>query len=138
MKRGVKIGIICGVIIVLLIIVSIIVYFAFFQKKEYRVVGVEKTDYEVADFAEKSELKFFENKTFHIHIEHKENGLSLSGIGTYTTEGNTYNLKFIQAYARDVNNIIIDVTNLSNEITCTRSGNRIKFTDHKYQIFYFG
>ena len=139
MKRGAKIGLICGIIAVVLIIVAIVIYFVFFNKNDYRVVGVEKTDYQVADFVDNSRLKFYDNNTFHIHIEHKSNGLSLTGIGTYTLEGNTYKLQFTQAYARNTSNIIVDITNTqSKEITCTRSGNRIKFTDHKYQVFYFG
>ena len=138
MKRGVKISIICGVIALILVITAIAIYFMFFKQNTYKIVGVEKTDYEVADFVEQSELKFFDNKTFHVHIEHKGNGLALTGIGTYTMDGNTYQLTFSQLYARNVSNVIVDLTNESENISCTKSGNRIKFIDHKSQIYYFG
>ena len=138
MKRGAKVGLICGIVTLILIAVAVAVYFTMFSKESYKVVGIEKTDYKVGDFVKKSNLKFFDNNTFHIHIEHEGNGLSLTGIGTYTKEGKTYNLEFIEIYGRDTNNQIVNLMDKSQEITCTRSGNRIKFTDHKYQIFYFG
>lgn len=138
MKRGVKIGLIIGITAIVLVLAAVVVYFTVFYKKTYQVVGVEKTDYKVADFVKDSELQFFDNKTFHIHIEHEGNGLSLTGIGTYTKEGKTYKLEFIKLYGRDTNNMIVDLMDKREEITCTTSGNRIKFTDHKYQIFYFG
>ena len=141
MKRGVKITIICGVILLLLIGIGVFVYFNFFHKTTYHVVGVEKTDHVVSDFADESELKFYQNNTFHIQIKHKEIGLVFVGIGTYTKDGNTYQLSFIQAFERDTNNTIVDVTeqcNASDAIICTRSGNRIKFTDNKHQTYYFG
>ena len=91
MKRGVKISIICGVIALILVITAIVIYFIFFKQNTYKIVGVEKTDYEVADFVEQSELKFFDNKTFHVHIERKGNGLALTGI-EYLTDASSYQL----------------------------------------------
>ena len=146
MKRGVKIGLICGAIALILACVIIYVYFNFFAKDTYKIVGVEKTTYKVTDFTKNSELKFYDNNTFHIRIEHKDVGLCLTGIGTYTLEGKTYQLEFIQAFGRNTENQIIDIlssvddndTYEVDKITCVRTGNRIKFTDHKSQIFYFG
>ena len=137
-KRGIKIAIICAVILALLIGGGLLIYFNFFAKTVYRITGVEKTDYTVADFVDQSELQFYKNGTFHIRIEHKEKGLSLTGIGTYTLEDKTYQLSFVKAFARDTNNTVIDITDQCAAISCTRSGNRIKFIDHKSQIFYFG
>ena len=138
MKRGVKIGIICGVVFVLLLCVGLFVYFNFFAKTSFHIVGVEKTSYDIDDYVKESELQFHKNNTFHVQIEHKEIGLLLTGIGTYTLEGDTYKLTFIEAFARDTNNTIVNILGKSNEITCTRSGNRIKFVDDKAQIYYFG
>lgn len=146
MKRGVKIGIICGTIGIILLCIGIYVYFNFFKKETYEIVGIEKTTYKVADFTKNSELKFYDNHTFHIRIEHKDVGLCFTGIGTYTLEGKTYNLEFVQAFGRDTENQIVDIMPMMDDddnyiidkITCTRSGNRIKFIDHKSQIFYFG
>ncbi len=138
MRRGAKVAIVVGVIVLILIGIAIPIYFNFFNKTVYHVTSVEKTEFTVADFADKSELQLNKNGTFHITIQHKTKGLSLTGIGTYTMENKTYKLTFIQAYARDNEGNIVDYTNNCNEITCTIAGNRIKFTDHKYQIFYFG
>lgn len=138
LKRSTKIGIIAAIIAAILIIAVSVVYFAFIKKDNYHIVDVEATEFSAKDFSEKSELLFNKNKTFSIRIEHKDKGLSLTGIGTYTLEGSTYTLTFVQAYARDINNTIIDITDQTEKITCTRSGNRIKFTDHKFQIYYFG
>ena len=142
MRRGVKIGIIIGVICLIFVGIGVSIYYNFTDKSTYHITTVEKTDFTVADFVDKSELRFFKNDTFHITIEHKEKGLSLTGIGTYTIDNKTYHLTFIQAYARDNEGNIVDYTTECNQaatgITCTRSGNRIKFTDHKGQTFYFG
>ena len=137
-RRGVKIGIIIALVVIILIAIAVPLYFNFANKSAYHVTGVEKTEFTASDFVDKSELKFYKNGTFHVHIEHKEKGLSLSGIGTYKQEDKTYQLTFLQAYARDNNGTIVDYTDKCNEITCVRTGSRIKFTDHKYQIFYFG
>ncbi|MBR4418535.1 MAG: hypothetical protein IKT33_00870 [Clostridia bacterium] len=138
LKRSAKIGIVIAIVAVVIISVAIVVYFAFFQKDTYHIVGVEATEFKVEDFTETSELTFNKNNTFRIHIEHKEKGLALTGIGTYTLEKKTYHLTFTQIYARDLNDTIVDITNQTETITCTRSGNQIKFTDHKAQIYYFG
>lgn len=138
MKRGIKIGIICAVVLLFVVLVGLIVYFNFFAKTSYRIVGVEKTDYTVKDFVDNSELKFFKNSTFHVRIEHRDKGLVLTGIGTYQLNGDTYELKFVQVYARDTSNTVVDITDQCDAITCKRSGNRIKFTDHNSQIYYFG
>ena len=138
MKRGVKIALICAAVLILVLIIGLVVYLNFFAKSGYRIVGLEKTDHQVSDFADNSELQFFKNGTFHVRIEHKEIGLILTGIGTYTKDGDTYELKFIQAYARDTNDTVIDITKNCEAITCKRSGNRIRFTDHNSQIYYFG
>ena len=140
MRRGVKIGIIIGTVVLILIGISIPIYFNFINKTAYHITGVEKTTFTVADFNDKSELELYSNGTFHIQIIHKEFGLSFTGIGTYELEEKTYHLKFIQAYARDNYGNIVDYTSQCNtsSITCTRNGSRIKFTDHKNQIFYFG
>ena len=137
-RRGAKVAIAVGVIILILIAIAIPVYFNFLNKTVYRLTGVEKTEFTVADFVDQSELQFNKNGTFHVTIQHKTKGLSLTGVGTYTLEDKTYKLTFIQAYARDNEGNIVDYTDHCNEITCTLAGNRIKFTDHKYQIFYFG
>ena len=142
MRRGIKIGIIITILVIAIVGVGFTIYFNFNNKNAYRVTAVEKTDFTVADFVDKSELQFSQNDTFHIQIIHKEKGLSLIGIGTYTLDNKTYHLTFIQAYARDNEGNIVDYTTTCNNaetgITCTRSGNRIKFTDHKGQTFYFG
>ena len=138
MKRGTKIALICGVIALILVIAAVAIYFIFFAKKTYKIVGIEKTDYKVADFVDQSQLRFFDNNTFHVHIAHKGNGLALTGTGTYMQEGKTYKLTFTQLYGRNVSNVIVDLTEEAKNITCVKSGNRIKFTDHKSQIYYFG
>ena len=138
LKRSTKTGIIIAIIAVLLVGIALALYFTIFKKDSYHIVDVEATEFSAKDFTENSELIFNKNNTFSIRIEHKEKGLSLTGIGTYTLDGKTYQLTFVQAFARDVNNTIIDITNETAEITCTRTGNRIKFTDHKFQIYYFG
>ncbi len=138
MRRGAKIALIITIIVLILIGIAIPVYFNFFNKTIYHVTGVEKTEFTVADFAEKSQIQFNPNGTFHVIIEHKERGLSLIGIGTYTLENKTYHLNFQQVYARNNEGNIVNYTDQCSAITCTLTGNRIKFTDHKYQIFYFG
>ncbi|MCM1403993.1 MAG: hypothetical protein NC133_00585 [Prevotella sp.] len=137
-QRGIKIAIICAVIVVLLVGASLLVYFNFFNKMSYHLVGVEITDCTVSDFTDQTELEFFQDGTFHLQIKHKEKGLLLTGIGTYVFENQTYQLNFIQAYARDTNNTVVDITEQCKDITCVRSGNRIKLMDHKSQIYYFG
>ena len=138
MRPGVKIGIIIGIVVLILVGIAIPVYYNFVNKTVYHVTDVDKTTYTAAEFTDKSELQFFKNGTFHIHIEHKDNGLSFTGIGTYTKDGNTYQLTFVQAYARDNDDNIVDYTDHGNEVSCERSGSRIKFIDHKGQTFYFG
>lgn len=138
-KRSTKVAIIICSIVVVLIGIAIPLYFNFTNKSTYRVTDVEVTEYTAADFIDKSELKLYQNGTFHVRIEHKDKGLSLTGIGTYTTDDKIYQLKFTRAYARDNEGHIVDYTTQCNAtVTCSRSGSRIKFTDHKYQIFYFG
>lgn len=137
-QRGIKIAIICAVVAVVLVGAGFLIYFNFFQKSAYRLVDVELNTYTAKDFTNQSEIEFHDNGTFHVHIEHKTIGLLLTGIGTYTKDGNTYQLTFVQAYGRKTDNTIDDLTDQCNkEITCTRSGNRIKFI-YKSQIFYFG
>lgn len=137
-KRGVKIGIVIAVVLLAVLIIGLIIYINFFTKSAYHVVGVEKTTYTTADFAENSTLEFHRNGTFSVRIEHREIGVVLTGIGTYTLEDNNYNLKFLEVYGRDTNNTIINITNQNDAITCKKSGNRIKFTDQNSQIYYFG
>lgn len=138
-KRGTKVAFIVVIIILVIIGISIPIYFNFTNKSAYHVTDVEVTEYTAADFADKSELKLFQNGTFHVRIEHKTKGLSLIGIGTYSTDDKTYQLNFTSAYARDnVGHIIDYTTECNTKVTCSRSGSRIKFTDHKYQTFYFG
>lgn len=144
MRRGVKIGLTIAVIAIIIIAIAIPLCSNFINKSVYHLTGVEKTEYTVADFAPKSELQFNQNGTFHINIEHKDKGLSLTAIGTYKLEGKTYQLKFEKLFARDNDGNITDYTTAEEHkaeraaITCTRSGNRIKFVDHKAQTFYFG
>lgn len=139
MKRGVKIGLICGTVALLALIIGLVVYINFFSRTEYRIVGLDgKTDFTAKDFAKNSELKFYKNGTFRVRIEHEELGLVLTGIGTYTVDHNVYKLTFVQAYGRDTNDTVVDITYESDAITCKRSGNRFKFTDHHSQIYYFG
>ncbi len=138
LKRSTKIGIIITVVAAALIGIGLFAYFTFFQKDNYRIVGVEATEFSTEDFVENSKLIFHKNNTFSIRIEHKEKGLSITGIGTYTLENKTYHLTFIQAYARDLNDTIVEITEETKTITCTKSGTRIKFTDHKNQTYYFG
>ena len=87
---------------------------------------------------------FYENLTFHIHIEHKDNGISLTAIGTYQLDGDTYQLDFKQIFVRNIHNEVIsllgdseDVIAMRQNITCVRKGNQIVFTDHKSQTYYF-
>lgn len=138
MKRGAKIGLISGVSVLLLVVLGVGIYFYFFFKTTYSVVGVERTDYTVADFSDRSELKFYQDRTFHVRIEHKTIGLILTGIGTYKYENKTYKLTFIHADARDTHDTVVDITDSCDAITCVKSGSRIKFTDHNSQIYYFG
>ena len=141
MKKGIKIALIVSVLVIIVAVIGGVIYFNFFNKSVYRITGLgSTTDYKVSDFTDKSTLEFFDNDTFHVHIEHKEKGISLIGIGTYTLKNKTYQLTFTQIYARDTDNQIIDITDqpACAAITCQRSGNRIKFTDHKAQIYYFG
>lgn len=137
-QRGIKIAIICAIIIVLLVGAGLIIYFNFFGKSAYRLVDVELTDYTANDYASTSEIEFHKNGTFCVRIEHKKAGLIFTGIGTYELEGKTYQLNFVQAYARDTANQIKEITNECKDIICTRSGNRIKFVAHNAQIYYFG
>lgn len=143
MKRGVKIALTITVIAIILIAVAIPLYFNFANKTVYHLSGVEKTEFTVDDFAKDSELQFYQNGTFHITIKHKEKGLSLTAIGTYKLEGKEYQLKFEKLLARDNDGNIVDYNTEEHQterkaISCTRSGNRIKFIDHKAQTFYFG
>lgn len=138
MKRGVKIGLIIGAILLLVVLVSLVVYFNFFAKTTYHIVGVEKTTHQAADFKANSELKFYKNGTFHVRIEHDDIGLVLTGIGTYTLKDKTYELKFDKIYARNTEDTVVDITGQCDAITCKRYGNRIQFTDHNSQIYYFG
>lgn len=138
MKRSVKIGLICGISVLLLVVIGVGIYVYFFSKTSFSIVGVEKTEYTVADFADKSELKFYQDGTFHVRIEHKTIGLILTGIGTYQVEKDTYKLSFVHASARDTSNNVVDITGSCEAITCKKSGSRIKFTDHNAQIYYFG
>ena len=139
MRRGVKIGLIIGIIVIVIIGIAVPVYFNFINKSVYHITGVDKTDLTAADFTDNSELQFFKNGTFHVYIEHKEKGLSLTGIGSYNKEDKTYKLTFVQAYARDNEGNIVDYTEQSNtEITCEQSGSRIKFSGYNGQTFYFG
>ena len=140
MRRGIKIALIVFIVAIVLIGISIPIYLSFTNKTAYHVVEVEKTEYTVADFVDNSELQLYKNGTFHITIQHKSKGLSLTGIGTYQLEGNDYHLKFKKLFARDNNSDVVDYTDReeSKTIVCTRSGNRIKSIDHKAQTFYFG
>ena len=138
MRRGVKIALIISIVVLILIGIAIPIYFNFMNKNTYFITRVEKTEFTSKDFVENSNLQLNKNGTFHVNIAHKEKGLSLTGIGTYTVQDKTYHLHFTQAYARDNEGNIVDYTTQSSNITCMRVGNRIKFTDHKYQIFYFG
>ncbi|MCQ2381981.1 MAG: hypothetical protein MJ054_01610 [Clostridia bacterium] len=137
-RRNVKLIIIIGVILTLLVGISVAIYITYKNKSEYHVIDVDKTEFTKADFVEKSSLKFYSNGTFHVTIEHKDKGLSLAGIGTYEVDKKIYHLTFTKAYARDNEGNIVEYTNQCDNITCLRTGNRIKFTDHKNQIFYFG
>ena len=143
MKRGVKIALIITVVVIILIAIAIPLYYSFTSKTIYHISGVEKTEFTTSDFVDKSELKLYKNGTFHIVIEHKEKGLSLVGIGTYQNDGKEYQLKFEKLFARDNDSNVVDYTTNEHKterdaISCTRSGNRIKFIDHKAQTFYFG
>ncbi len=138
-RRNLKIAIIIVAIIVIIIGIAVPIYFNFFANKTvYKLVGIEKVNYTVDDLAKHSELCLNENGTFHVQINYQDKCV-LSGIGTYTTEGKKYLLKFTQAYARnEYDNIVNYTANCNTDITCTRSGNRIKFDGYKGQTFYFG
>lgn len=144
MRRGVKIGLTIAIIVIIIIGIAIPLYFNLVNKTVYHVTGVEKTEFTVDDFADKSELKFYQNGTFHIIIEHKTKGLSLTAIGTYQLEGKNYQLKFEKLFARNNDGNIVDYTtdevykSQRAAISCTRRGNQIEFVDHKAQTFYFG
>ncbi len=140
MKHGVKIFLIIISILIILVGVTVVVYLNFGKKTVYHVIGVEKTEYTVADFAEKSELQFYNNGTFRIMIEHKEKGLSLTAIGTYQLDHQNYQLKFERLLARNTEGEIVNYTDSeeSKAITCTRRDKTIIFVDHKAQTFYFG
>ena len=140
-RRSTKIAIIVIIVTVILIGIAVPLYFNFANKSVYHVTGLEKTTFTVEDFAEHSELRFYKNGTFHVRLEHKEHGLLMTAIGTYTLDGKTYQLTFTQAYGRnasDDSTDIVDITEQCKKISCVRSGNRIKFIDHNSQIFYFG
>ena len=140
MKRGVKIGLIAGTVLIMVLVIGLVLYFNLTNKAAYHIVGVERTDHTAKDFVDGSELQFFDNGTFHVIIKHKTIGLVLTGIGTYELNNNTYELTFTKVLARNTNNTMEDITNteVCNAITCKRSGNRITFTDHNAQIYYFG
>lgn len=138
LKRGSKIAIIISIVALALVGITLTLYFVFFKKDSYQLVDVEATEFSADDFTKTSKLVLNQNNTFSIRIEHKTKGLSLTGIGKYTLDGKTYKLTFIKVFARDINDSIVDITEEAQDITCTRSGNRIKFTDHKFQTYYFG
>lgn len=139
-RRGTKIAIIVTIIVTLILIgIAIPLFHNYFNRTVYHVTALaDTTEFKASDFADKSELKLNKNGTFHVYIYHNEKGLSLAGIGTYKKDGDNYVLTFIQAVARDNNGDVVDYTDRCGDITCKRSGSRIKFTDHKYQTFYFG
>lgn len=147
MNRKVRIALIASAITVVLICVAVFVFFAFFNQDDaYKLVKLgDSTDLKISDFTEQSKLQFHDNGTFQIHIEHKEKGVALTAIGTYTQEKNIYILEFKQGFVRNHENIIIDLTAdnedtiaLRKNISCTRDKNLIKFIDHKNQTYYFG
>lgn len=136
-RRG-KIAIIIIAVILILIGIAVPFYFYCLNKTDYAITGIEKNGLKVEDFVADSKLQFYQNGTFYVQIKHKDKGLSFTGIGTYKQDGKTYQLKFYRAYARNNEDNIVDYTDQCNDITCVRTGNRIKFTDHKSQTFYFG
>ena len=127
LKRGSKIAIIISIVALALVGITLTLYFVFFKKDSYQLVDVEATEFSADDFTKTSKL-----------VLNRNNTLSLTGIGKYTLDGKTYKLTFIKVFARDINDSIVDITEEAQDITCTRSGNRIKFTDHKFQTYYFG
>ena len=141
-RRGAKIAIIVITVVVILIAIAIPNYFTFFNKTVYQLSDVsDVSQLTINDFSDKSEIQLYKNGTFHLHIELKENGTVLTGIGTYSLDNKNYKLKFIQAYGQDNDGNIVNCTDQCNDetqISCTRSGNRIKFSGFKSQTFYFG
>ena len=125
---------ISGIILVFVLAsVGLILFFTLNRHDSYKICGLEHNEYTVADFVDKSELKFYANNTFHLRIEHKDKGLSLLGIGTYTSTNDTYTLTFTAALDHQFNKLDLD------PIVCERSNNRIKFTNpNNGQVYYFG
>ena len=145
MRRRTRNLLIIAVATLAIITIAIFIYFNFFNKHTYHIVKLsDATEFTASDFVDKSELEFYENQTFHIHIEHKDNGISLTAIGTYKLDGDTYQLEFVQIFARNIHNEIVnllgdneDAVAMRKKISCVRKDKQIVFTDHKNQTYYF-
>lgn len=137
MSRGAKWGLIIGGLCVAAAVVCVVVFFSFFNKNVYQVVAVQHTDYQVSDF-QGSELKFYQNGTFHLQIVYGDHQTYFLGIGTYTKQNGSYTLTFTQAIGRENDNLTNQMTKFAAPLVCPKSGSRIKFVDHNNQVYYFG
>lgn len=137
MRRSVKWTILITVFCLIVLAIGCLVYFCVFHKDNYHIVAVEHTSYQASEF-KNSELKFFNNGTFHVKIVHGEDELFFLGLGTYTKKGATYHLTFTQAIGRQGETITNQLDKFGEPLACPKSGNRISFVDHNHQVYYFG
>lgn len=136
MRRGVKLGIFIGGLCVVAAVICIVVFFAFFNKDVYHVVAVQYTKHQASDF-QGSELKFYKNGTFHLHIVYDDHQTYFLGIGTYTKQNNSYTLTFTQAIGQS-DTLKDQMDNFTTPLVCKKSGGQITFMDHNGQIYFFG
>lgn len=138
MSRKAKWTISLVTICLVLVAVGLIIYFCLFNKNTYSVVKTEHTEFTASEF-QNSELRFFGNGTFHLKIIHGENEVFFLGIGTYTKHGSNYTFTFTQAVGREGDDLITNqMEKFQKPMTYHKSGNKIKFSDHNGQVYYFG
>lgn len=137
MRRSTKWTIIIAVFCLIVIAIGLVVYFSVFHKDAYHVAAVGDTTYQASDF-KGSELKLYKNGTFHINIVYDGSQLFFLGVGTYTKQNGAYILQFTQAVGRQDGIVKDQMAQFAAPLTCQRSGNRIIFSDHNKQTYYFG
>ena len=137
MRRSAKLGILITILCLTVVAISLVVYFVLFRKDAYQITAVEHTAYRTSDF-KGSELKLYQNGTFHIQIIYDGSQVFFIGVGTYTKKNNRYELTFTQAVGREGDTVSDQMDKFTTPLVCSKSGKGIKFTDHNKQVYYFG
>jgi hypothetical protein len=132
-----------SVLIILLfavLITAVILYFFVFSGNTKRIVALGETNYKVENFT-KSEMKLFDNGTFHIKIIRTAGSTDRTifiGIGKYTQNGGNYTLEFVSAYGTVSENSLADKKDTMNARKSYKVvSNKIEFIDHNNQVYYF-